>query len=390
MITKFEKEICGILISKYESRYNNGSDFRSKIALKFNENGYKKYVTEDAYKYRDAIDEAALKLQKDGLIFVSYYKATKDILEVRLNINNIAAAYKLIGENSIADKYQKLFDDLQNINTVVSSTFRKELLEKRETKGSMQRYIDKASEYFDALRAINAISNNKDDIFMRVLSVRLFKDSKRLESIKNYVIDVLTMIGEPEATWDEYLLINGILKNPNYIYLKGACTLRINEQEIDLSKLKTVMAICSDSIKNTVFLSVNGGAVTTIENLTTFHDYKGEELTIYLGGFSNHSKVEILKKLSSDINGLSFRHFGDMDFGGFSILSHLRRETRIAIKPLYMDIKMMQDRVELSKKPSKTYLSKLEGLLNDSHLQDCRDTLQFMIDNQIILEQETY
>lgn len=79
-----------------------------------------------------------------------------------------------------------------------------------------------------------------------------------------------------------------------------------------------------------------------------------------------------------------------MDFGGFSILSHLRRETRIAIKPLYMDIKMMQDRVELSKKPSKTYLSKLEGLLNDSHLQDCRDTLQFMIDNQIILEQETY
>ena len=302
MITKFEKEICGILISKYESRYNNGSDFRSKIALKFNENGYKKYVTEDAYKYRDAIDEAALKLQKDGLIFVSYYKATKDILEVRLNINNIAAAYKLIGENSIADKYQKLFDDLQNINTVVSSTLRKELLEKRETKGSMQRYIDKASEYFDALRAINAISNNKDDIFMRVLSVRLFKDSKRLESIKNYVIDVLTMIGEPEATWDEYLLINGILKNPNYIYLKGACIIRINEQEIDLSKLKPVMAICSDSIKKTqLFYLLKAIRFTTIENLTNFHDYKGEELTIYLGGFSNHSKVEILKKLSSDI-----------------------------------------------------------------------------------------
>lgn len=390
MITKFEKEICEILISKYESRYHNGSDFHRKISLKFDESGYEKYVAEDAYKYRDAVDEAALRLEKDGLIFISYYKATKDISEVRLNIDNIAGVYRLLGTSNIADKYQDLFDNLQKNRTDVSKSLYDALIVRRENKGSLQKYIDKASEYYDAIKAIDAINSNDHDIFMRVLSVRLFRDSKRLETLKNYVLDVLTAIGESEAAWDEYLLLNGILKNPNYIYLKGSCIFRINEQVIDLSRLKTAMAICSDSVKNTTFLSVKGSMVTTIENLTTFHDYKGEELTIYLGGFSNHSKVEILKKLNADVKELIFRHFGDMDFGGFSILSHLRHKTGIAIMPLHMDIKMLQYRVELTKKPSHAYLGKLKSLMNDEHLQDCREALQFMIDNQIILEQETY
>lgn len=390
MITKFEKEICEILISKYESRYNNGSDFRRKISLKFDESGYEKYVAEDAYKYRDAIDEAAFRAEKDGLIFISYYKGTKDIAEVRLNIDNIAAVYRLLGTTNIANKYQDLFDNLQKNSTGVSKALYDALIVRRQNKGSLQKYIDKAPEYYDAIKAIDAINNNEHDIFMRVLSVRLFRDSKRLENLKNYVIDVLNAIGESEAAWDEYLLLNGILKNPNYIYLKGSCILKINEQVIDLSKLKTVMAICSDSVKNTTFLSVNGSKVTTIENLTTFHDYKGEELTIYLGGFSNHSKVEILKKLNADVNGLTFRHFGDMDFGGFSILSHLRRKTGIEIMPLHMDIKMLQERVELSRKPSNAYLVKLRSLMSDEYLQDCCEILQFMNDNQVILEQETF
>lgn len=390
MLIKFKKEICEILISKYESRYNNGSDFGRKISLKFDESGYKKYIVEDAYKYRDAIDEAALQLEKDGLISISYYKTTKDISEVRLNVGNIEAVYKLLGTKNIADKYKTFLDDLLKNNTDISKAFYDALLEKRENQGSLQKYTDKASEYYDALKAIDTINNNEYDIFMRVLSVRLFRDSKRLENLKNYVLDVLSMVGEPNATWDEYLLLNGILKNPNYIYIKGSCILKINEQEIDLSRLKTAMAICSDTVKNTTFLSVNDSKVTTIENLTTFHGYKGEELILYLGGFSNHSKVEILKKLNDDVKGLIFRHFGDMDFGGFSILSHLRRETGIKVIPLYMDIKMLQDRGELSKKPSGAYLNKLKNLLNDEHLQDCREAIQFMINNQVILEQETY
>jgi hypothetical protein len=389
-VTTFEKEICDLLISKYENRYNQGSVFGHKISLKFNECDYKKYVDEDAYKYRIDIDETVSRLEKDGLIFVSYHRATKDVSEVRLNIENIVAVYKLLGKTNIADKYQSLFNDLQKTNSTVSKVFCDVLLKKRKDKGSLLKYIDKVVEYCDALKAIDAINNNKHDTYMRVLSTRLFRDSKRLGCLKNYIIDVLSATGGSEVTWDEYLLLNGILKNPNYIYLKGACTLRINEQVIDLSRLKTAMAVCSDSVKDTTFLTVKYGTITTIENLTTFHDYKGEELTIYLGGFSNHSKVEMLNKLNRDVEGLSFRHFGDMDFGGFSILSHLRRETKIAIMPLHMDIKMLRDRVELSKKPSSVYLNKLNNLLKDEFLQDCHEVLQFMVDEQLILEQEAY
>lgn len=392
MITKFEKEICEGLISIYESRYNKGSDFGRKISIKFNETGYKKYVADDAYKYRDAINEAVRIAERNGYISVIYVKGTKeeDISEVRLNLNNVEAVYGFLGIASIENRYQQLFNRLSGIRTPIADAFYNALKEKRAAKGNLINYINKSTEYFDALKAINAIGANQQDIYMRNLSVRLFNDSKRLESLKNFVLETLITVGEPEITWEEYLLQNGVLRNPNYIYLKGTCVIKINEQEIDLSKLKTVMAVCSDSVKNTSFLSIDSSTVTTIENLTTFHDYKGKGLIIYLGGFSNHSKVEILKKLNGDIGDLSFRHFGDMDFGGFSILSHLRRNTGIAITPLYMDIKMLKDRIELSKKPSSAYLTKLKNLLSDKYLQDCHEVLKFMVDSQVILEQETY
>lgn len=392
MVTKFEKEICKKLILIYESRYNKGSDFGRKISIKFDETGYKKYVADEAYKYREAINEAVKIAERNDYISVIYVKGTneEDISEVRLNLKNVEAVYVFLGLASIESRYQQLFNRLASIGTPIADAFYKVLKEKRKTKGSLINYINKSTEYIDALKAINAIGENRQDIYLRNLSVRLFNDSKRLESLNNFVLDILITVGEPELTWEEYLLQNGVLKNPNYIYLKGTCVIRINEQKIDLSKLKTVMAICSDSVKDTTFLSIGSNTVTTIENLTTFHAYRDKGLIIYLGGFSNHSKVEILKKINGDIRDLSFRHFGDMDFGGFSILSHLRRNTSIAITPIHMDIKMLKDRIKLSKKPSSAYLTKLRNLLSDKCLQDCYEVLKFMIDSQVILEQETY
>lgn len=233
---------------------------------------------------------------------------------------------------------------------------------------------------------------------MRNLSAAMFRDSKKLENLKSYILEILNIIRGSDELWDEYLLSNGVLKNPNYIYVKGSAIVQINNQFIDLKELNTSLAICSDSIQNTKLISIDGKQITTIENLTTYHDYKGEGLIMYLGGFSNHSKVELLKKLNKDINNLNFRHFGDIDFGGFSILSHLRRETNIQIESVHMDIDTLQQREELSKKPTSVYLKKLKSLLEDNYLQDCKDNylqdckdiLNYMIEHEIILEQETY
>ena len=150
------------------------------------------------------------------------------------------------------------------------------------------------------------------------------------------------------------------------------------------------MSICSDSIQAVKLLCVDENKVTTIENLTTFHDYKGSELVIYLGGFSNHSKVELRKKFYHDIPALTFRHFGDIDFGGFSILSHIRRETGIVIEALHMDTETLLKRKDLAKRPGANYIKKLGTLLHDNYLQDCKEIINYMITHGVILEQETF
>lgn len=69
---------------------------------------------------------------------------------------------------------------------------------------------------------------------------------------------------------------------------------------------------------------------------TSFHDYSAEDdFVVYLGGFHNKVKRDFLLYLYQWNPEKEYRHFGDIDAGGFYILEHLKKETGIPFRSLY-------------------------------------------------------
>lgn len=390
MVAKFEKDICNHLIAIYERRFKISSDFKQKVSLKFDEKGYKKYVADNAYTYKPFINDAVANLHSKGFISMQYHKGNREeVREVILIKERVNDIYIFLKKTGIADEYSLFFSRLYAMQSVTAKSFAEKLKKRLQAKQPIQRYIDSDGDYFDALKALEYIEGLDKDIYLRNLSSVLFSNSKRLEGIRDKVIEVYNLTNDTIYSADDFFHLKGILKNPNYIFVKGNGTIEINDQTIDLEKLHTSFVIWSDSIDDARFIAINSKVVTTIENLTTFHSYgKCDGLVIYLGGFSNHSKVKLLKQLSKSISGLQFKHFGDIDFGGFSILKHLRQATGLPILPLNMDVATIETNLGRTKKVETNYLKKLGELLEMPELSDCHKTISYLIQNQIILEQE--
>ena len=91
-----------------------------------------------------------------------------------------------------------------------------------------------------------------------------------------------------------------------------------------------------------------------------------------------------------------YRHFGDIDAGGFYILEHLKRKTGIPFLSLYMDRKILQIYRESTMPLTTADRKRLHALYDDlqekiadgTAAEDYGDTLAFMLEKNCKLEQE--
>ncbi|MBQ8413241.1 MAG: hypothetical protein IJX12_06520 [Lachnospiraceae bacterium] len=81
-----------------------------------------------------------------------------------------------------------------------------------------------------------------------------------------------------------------------------------------------------------------------------------------------------------------YRHFGDIDAGGFYILEHVKRKTGIPFVSLNMDINTLEKYMEHTKTLTVNDRKRLELLLNK--LECDRKVVEFMLNKDCKLEQE--
>ena len=82
----------------------------------------------------------------------------------------------------------------------------------------------------------------------------------------------------------------------------------------------------------------------TIENLTTFFRWnEPATLMVYLGGYHNTIRRRLLQKIYRAFPQAEYRHFGDMDAGGFEIYRDLREKTGIPFEPYRMDTETLNE-----------------------------------------------
>lgn len=364
----YKEEILKDLIDIYERRDASSSNFTKPIRIRLDKKKYNKYFV-NIHEY----NEALIELEKSGFININIMKYDTVFESFDLNIEKVIEIKELLGIRGIDEQRRKLFETLDRYNDDILI----DLKNKIKNKKSIRSYL--GEDYIDAIKVVHYMENLNQDIFERNASNHLFNDSKRISKLK---IIIQNIYGSDESIFIE----KGILSVPSYLYVKGQGKIVINDEIFNLSKIKYSVGISLQDIDSINFQEIT--KVTTIENLTTFYNYKGGGLIIYLGGFSNRIRGKILKKITYVTD--NFYHFGDIDYGGFAILNNLMNQLNINIKAVNMDVETLIKYAQFTQKiTDNEYIKRLSTLLEKNNLSPYFPVIEYMISNKIRLEQES-
>lgn len=407
---KLQRKVLERLLDSYEkSKTFQGENQVNQSFSVSVEKLFPKYGDDAEYDYFCRVNQAMEELNAAALVTLEYER--RGILKkVRLNLERLEACYGFLGRTPRRQEQQELIKVWEQLFAPESGAGDDRLLslqryigEQRirlEKNRNVEYYSHDPEEYRDLLTAAKAALENQEEIFIRNFSIQLFHDSKRAELLSPRLEALLYQYGEFQekgAVLEEC----GVVHTPTYVMMKGKGVLTLGgsspEQRIDLSLLQGDIALSTQSIKSLSGIAVRGERVVTVENLTAFHDYPaGEDFVVYLGGFHNKVKRDFLLCLYRQNPCKEYRHFGDIDAGGFYILEHLKRKTGIGFCSLYMDVATLEqyetDRKPLSDNDRKR-LGQLKEMLQAQKrqgecLEDYGDVIDFMLEKNCKLEQE--
>lgn len=382
-----------VLLSKLLDKYEKSKTFseKNKVNQKFKisvASIFKDYENDAKPRVFRQINEELATFEKRG--FITLKAKHGDVIgEVFLVVDSIDKIYEYLHRTSRRDAQRKLADILKfykNTDASPLQAYIAEQLNRLSANKNIAYFSGDYNEYEDLLKAVDSVLKNDKETFIRDLSVQLFGDSKRFETLQAKVSSILTHYGDFDNT-DTVLSEYGVVKTPTYVCVKGKGIIYIGTERINLSNMYGDIAFSTETLKEISNIDIEARKVITVENLTAFHDFRDDDAFImYLGGFHNTVKRSFLLQLYEQNKNKKYLHFGDIDVGGFYILEHLKAKTCIPFEPLHMDIETLEmhkahwltltlnDRKRLESIEKKT----------PSYLQIVR----FMLENNCKLEQE--
>ena len=386
MMSKYDKTILHTLLDKYEKSksFSGENKVRQKFVVKVT-SLFPQYVNHANFEVFQTVNEAVDGLARKKLISAKINKANV-CTEVHLNLDAIDETYQYIGrtqKKDINNAVIKMLDEYKDRNEILGR-FCETQAERIRANKSIQFFNEDLQEYENVLLAVDQLLKVDTETFFRDFSVRVFKDPKLFDRISAKVVNLLFEYGNfPEK--DQVLENLNIVKNPTYVNFKGAGDIVISGQRINLSSLKSDIAISSALLEDVEKIEITGKSVMTVENLTSFHTAESKDMfLIYLGGFHNCVRREFIKKIHRQNPGVAFYHFGDIDAGGFYILEHLKRQTGLDFTPYKMDLETLKKYQHYSKiltENDRERLMKLKGSEFD-------EVIDYMLDHNCKLEQE--
>ncbi len=409
--------ILNRLIDKYErsNLYKGTNRIRRNLYLHFNPHEISDYFIDETSRYKQEINGACMALERASFIYIHWVKFEKGNLidKVRLNLDNLESIYAYLKrkpkrerESRLQDmicKYAEEFKELEIGNGVTQSfkwinDFYSYINTRLSQHVSVKEYIDieDMSKTEDIFKALNTLALLENEVPKRIFSIKALGSSKAFDGVESKITKIIRTFS-PEVTLqdnDEILAELGIVKNPQYLLVSGDIELCIGGERIALKHFTPDLGLAPETVATLEFVSVKGGPIITIENLTSYHQFirntKGNWIVIYLGGYHNTWRRQFLNKLKVFLGEeIPFYHWGDIDYGGFTIYRHLNAKCHLHAKPYLMDCETLQ-RYEKYALPikNKAYKKKLQELLKDPEYAVFHDTIEYMLYKGIRLEQE--
>jgi len=291
----------------------------------------------DSPDAKESFISAVEELVDQGIISVKWIKFKKGDKVDALYLKNPAVMYELLGEDTPENIRESILSLVNSYKT--NSTITLKIIEYiRNNYVSGDREI---LTNYDDIRDILILSELSPEEALkyniRAVSVKLFNNSKRIETIKDKADKICALCGEQSLS--ERL---GIERKFPETSISGIAIIEFEngvrwplERKILTLPLLTVL-----SIKDIIIPKANP-RILSIENKETFYVLSDElddfDLFFYCSGKLNSADKAILK-IFNNIN-YEFYHTGDLDPDGLKIFNEIDFQLDGKIKPYKMDVK---------------------------------------------------
>jgi len=386
---KYDMLILSKLLDKYEhSKLSKEGSVRNLvISIKSNNPILKEYWSEESYLYKDQIDMMLDVLVGKKFITVRVNK-NKELDFIDLNVDSISEIYQYLKRINPEDKRTELLSYMLSVeseNQIIMS-FIQHMIDRLKKFKSIQTYVDDLDNLKIYVKAIEEMSLLEEDSLKRNFSKKVFNDSKLFEKIEAKVLKIIREFSDSDIDDnDELLSTYHLVKTPTFAYIKGGLVIKVKSQIVNLSNYGHEIALSSSALNDLDIIEVLVNKVITIENLTTFVSYNNPEyVAIYLGGFHNSVKRNLLRKIYEYNTKIKFYHFGDIDAGGLLIFEDLVTKTGIQFEPYMMDILTLENYRDYWMKLTQNDKKRLEKMKDGRFAQ----LVDYMIKNNCKFEQE--
>lgn len=388
-MNKYGLKVLNYLLDKYERSVlsKQGSQMNIRIHVKIKKI-YPRYEDSDYYQERILIDEGCYEL--NSLHIFHLLIDDEGIDDIELCLSDIQKAYRLAHRTYTPDCRIQIMDLLKQwtISYKWIDDFRNDMINKIEKYKGIHKYLDiyNKDEVKDIFSVLISLQQQDEEISFRKFSIKVLKDSKRLDSMKGKIVNIINDYYDIQFQDEEELFAHfNVMKNPGFIYLYGHMIIELNGQIIDIGRLNSPFSLTTENIKHLKIIDIQDHNLLTIENLTSFYDtVLDDTLIIYLGGYHNTLRRELLLKIYHFNQQLNFYHFGDIDAGGFYIFLHLKEKTNIPFQMLAMNKNVLEMYHEYTKKLTQNDRIRLEKIKEYIH----DDVIDYMLENNCKLEQE--
>ncbi len=391
----YKKIMIESLLKKYNNRYAKNINTNRRIILKPSEI-YKNYTRNNAeIMEKQHLNEAISELLRLGFVTVDYLKFSEDVEKIYLSVEKLDAIYEYLKEEYAIIPQSMLSGQVKEM--VGAYLCKGEIVQKYCNEILTQiedpRFSIDAARIEANLKMLDFLEKNNENLYVREVSTLVYGDSKWFErnnydEICAFLSNIDGLPVEEGERNDAVLGLFHVAPAEQEIFIKGAWKLEWNEFVLETAKLRGGVAIATSDIEHIQRITVNAAELMTIENKTSYQRMKDDSRAMmYLGGFANRHQLQFLKKVIHDNPDLIFRHFGDIDIGGFLIHRHLCRETNIEFLLYCMGIPQLKDErfQHCLKKLTDNDVVRLEALAND---MTYREVLMYMKEHNVKLEQE--
>ena len=392
----YEEKILTSLVENYrKSKKDTGDNKTNRRTRLKPEKLYRKYNANDGdFAEISKINQAVEQLSKWGFITSAaetfgtqlkyIYLVDEKIQEIE---KYLADQYGYISKDAKVEKLQNLIERYQDASAICKKECGKlsACIENRKIPGNID-------ELDDILKAVAFIERNREELYIREVSVKVYGDSKYFENetlqpVCRLLRDYSDRKLEEELP-DEVLLDYHIAKEPQKLCVKGNAVIHISGKEVDISGFAEGVEFLASELTHIQSVRINAPKFMTIENRTSYLRYHSDHaVTFYLGGYTNRYQRDFIKLVYASNPNVRYEHFGDMDAGGFWIHHNLCEVTGVRVELFGMSIRELQN-TEHARCLHQLSENDRVRLLELGKMEPYAEVVDYMLEQGVKLEQE--